>query len=222
MVVDGATRPNLAVGILLGTGWKPGVEVEAPWEVVDASVEEPLAGVREATLGFAVPLIKDQLGLGATAKYRAYPQEGLETSRAFTTDVGLFYRPVVKVGLGVVGNNLRQTADPELPRTLGVGVGVKVLPIWLLVGDGTFEWTDNGVVPELRAGSQIVIEEKVPLQVGVITRLPGDAAEWRLTAGLGLASDKVALMYAVEYTTTGEFASERERLYQLLSLSFAL
>lgn len=153
----------------------------------------------EFGLTVGVPL-GDNLTLGTTTRYVTYSEEPPATVASnnshdgFILDVGMTYRLLSTLNIGVAAYNLTGGDDANYARALGFGMAFNLTSSLLLAADGRYDFgTDNGRygggVEYMFSGADG--QQGVPVRAGYVYDELLKASY--VTGGIGLATPRVGI-----------------------------
>ena len=170
-VVDSKSQPRLAMGVAYGYVFS---DSDAPVTVNGHDVRLGVASPMNARGNLTVGLTLHYLHLDRETNTEATPPSGLasrplvEDFKRLTADVGLLWSLNETVHVGLVGYNLIETGNPELPRQAGGGLGFTVgqasVDLDLLGDFDSAEKTEMVV----RGGMELLLADILPLRGGFI------------------------------------------------------
>lgn len=150
------------------------------------------------TLGVGFPVLPDMAWVGFNTRYYKvnYTDPTLKDRNGFTSSVGVLYRPVKLLALGIDFDNMINGNQAEAPRTLTGGVAI--LPASWFAASADI-WSDTASTPDDKTGwaigAQVNPHHSVALRGGLYREaLTGDQV-W--TAGIGLVGQSGSLDYAI-------------------------
>lgn len=173
-VVDSKTQPSLAVGMAYG------------YEFSDPKTKPKFEG-HNARLAFAHPIVANEVNMGVGLHYVNYDRGGVgENLSAFTLDAGLVYSATSALHIGLAGQNLIDTGDPEFPLLAGGGLAYTG-ELATLAFDTMADFTTTGSAkPVFQGGLEFMLANVVPLRAGVERNQA--TQNTRLSGGVGFVA----------------------------------
>jgi hypothetical protein len=174
-IVDSKAQPLLPVGLSYGFQFTDG----------EPEVSEKGHDVR---LAFAHPAIPDRFNVGVSLRYLAIERdktgEEYPDLQGFTLNIGALISLSSLAHIGLVGENLIEIDNPDLPRRAGAAIaytgGPLVFDLDVLMD---FDSHKDGAKAVIATGLELLLSGAVPLRAGYIKDLARDTA-W-LSGGLG-------------------------------------
>lgn len=146
---------------------------------------------------------------GMTSRYITYDYMNGETEdeaksfSLFTLDVGLQWRLSDTLSFGLVGYNLLNSDQPEVPISWGAGLGYLVGTLSIEL-DVRYNAKIGGA--KFSAGAGYVVGELLPLRIGgAYDRKTG---EWSISGGIGIIVDNFAIDVGYRQTLNPELTGE--------------
>ncbi len=176
-IVDSRTQPQLAVGIAYG------------YQFTDKTADIQHNG-QDVKLAMAHAVVPERFHIGFGFRYiavnRTYGDEEtvdadamamtdmateirpeLEALEGFTVDAGLLFSASRSVHIGLVGHNLIDVDDDQLPVQAGGGLAYTGSPVVLAVdGLADFSRHPDGPKPIISTGMEVLIGQLVPFRLG--------------------------------------------------------
>ncbi len=154
-VVDSKTQPSMAVGLAYG------------YEFSDPKAKPKFEG-HNARLAFAHPLIANQLSMGVGLHYLNYDRGGAgDNLSAFTMDAGLVFSATSAFHIGLAGQNLINTDDPEVPMLAGGGIAYTGEFATIDLDTMADFTTQKSAKPVFLGGLEFMLGDIVPVRAGV-------------------------------------------------------
>lgn len=235
--IDGVTAP-----VTVGVQWRWSEATEVPgspregWEVVGEDPETLLHyRSQDYRVGLGLPLgsafaFGTSFGWrhfreGEAAYFDAYPGR-----QRFVLNGALQFRPSQFFAVALIGNNLVPTHRPELPTTATVAAAAQASKYLMAEANLEVDFThlsDLEQVPfsseristRFHVGGGLLAREYFPLRIGYYQDSGTD--QRFLTGGVGVASSRLSVSYALRYALQGESASEG-RFMHLLSFELRM
>jgi hypothetical protein len=153
----------------------------------------------EFSLTLGAPL-GDNLAIGSTTRYVSYSEQPPSTGTAnnshdgFLLDLGMTYRLLPTLNIGVAGYNLTGGDDANYSRALGFGMAFNLSSSLLIAADGRYDFgTDNGRygggIEYMFSGAEG--QQGVPVRAGYVYDALLKASY--VTGGIGLMTPRVGI-----------------------------
>lgn len=163
----------------------------------------------EVRLSLSVNLA-ESIALGVTGRYFDYGGRAATNTRrgtlgdGFTVDVGVFFRPIRMLTLGVTGYSLSNPSNSLTPLALGAGLGFFPIENFAVVADALIDFGSFDTARVRWSGGAELMVQRVPIRVGYAY----DDARWSnavhmVTASLGYIDQRFGVEAALRQEVSG-------------------
>jgi len=163
----------------------------------------------EVRLALSVNLA-ESISVGVTGRYIDYGGRGTANGRrgtgyeGVTVDVGVMFRPIHALAIGVTGFSLSNPDTAVSPLALGAGVGVFPIENLAIIADSYIDFTTFGVPRTRWSGGVELMLQRVPIRLGYMY----DDTRWSnavhmVTTSLGYIDQRFGVEAALRQEVSG-------------------